>query len=191
MKIGLFFGSFNPIHIGHLAIANYIKEFSDLDEIWLVVSPQNPLKKKKTLLNEYERLKMVELALQNEDKIKPSDIEFRLPKPSFTIDTLTYISEKFPKNDFALILGTDNFESFHKWKNYEEILKHYRLYVYPRPGYSLRNYKNHSGIIQIDAPIMEISSSFIRKSIQEGKNIKYFLPERVYQYINEMFFYRN
>jgi len=191
MKIGLFFGSFNPIHIGHLAIANYIKEFSDLDEIWLVVSPHNPLKNKKTLLNENERLRMVELALQNEDKIKPSDIEFRLPKPSFTVDTLTYLSEKYPKHDFALILGTDNLESFHKWKNYEEILKYYKLYIYPRPGYSLGNYKNHSNIMQIDAPIMEISSSFIRKSIQEGKNIRYFLPEHVYQYIHEMFFYRN
>jgi nicotinate-nucleotide adenylyltransferase len=191
MKIGLFFGSFNPIHIGHLAIANYIKEFSDLDELWLIVSPQNPLKKKKTLLDEYERLKMVELALSNEDKIKASDIEFRLPKPSFTIDTLTYLNEKFPKNEFAIILGTDNFESFHKWKNYEEILKQYKLYVYPRPGYDLGDYKNHPSIEQIDAPIMEISSSFIRRSIQEGKNVRYFLPERVYQYINEMFFYRN
>lgn len=191
MKIGLFFGSFNPIHIGHLAIANYIKEFSDLDELWLIVSPQNPLKKKKTLLDEYERLKMVELALSNDDKIKASDIEFRLPKPSFTIDTLTYLNEKFPKNEFAIILGTDNFESFHKWKNYEEILKQYKLYVYPRPGYDLGDYKNHPSIKQIDAPIMEISSSFIRKSIQEGKNVRHFLPERVYQYINEMFFYRN
>jgi nicotinate-nucleotide adenylyltransferase len=191
MKIGLFFGSFNPIHIGHLAIANYIKEFSDLDELWLIVSPQNPLKKKKTLLDEYERLKMVELALSNQDKIKASDIEFRLPKPSFTIDTLTYLNEKFPKNEFAIILGTDNFESFHKWKNNEEILKQYKLYVYPRPGYDLGDYKNHPSIKQIDAPIMEISSSFIRKSIQEGKDIRYFLPEKVYQYINEMFFYRN
>lgn len=191
MKIGLFFGSFNPIHIGHLAIANYIKEFSDLDELWLIVSPQNPLKKKKTLLDEYERLKMVELALSNDDKIKASDIEFRLPKPSFTIDTLTYLNEKFPKNEFAIILGTDNFESFHKWKNYEVILKQYKLYVYPRPGYDLGDYKNHPSIKQIDAPIMEISSSFIRKSIQEGKNVRHFLPERVYQYINEMFFYRN
>jgi nicotinate-nucleotide adenylyltransferase len=191
MKIGLFFGSFNPIHIGHLAIANYIKEFSDLDELWLIVSPQNPLKKKKTLLDEYERLKMVELALSNQDKIKASDIEFRLPKPSFTIDTLTYLNEKFPKNEFAIILGTDNFESFYKWKNFEEIIKQYNLYVYPRPGYDLGNYKNNSNIKQIDAPIMEISSSFIRKSIQEGKDIRYFLPEKVYQYINEMFFYRN
>lgn len=190
MKTGLFFGSFNPIHIGHLAIANYISEFSDLDEIWLVISPQNPLKEKKSLLNEYERLHMVELALNNNPKIKSSDIEFRLPKPSFTIDTLTYLSEKYPKNEFALILGTDNFESFHKWKNYEEILKHHKLYVYPRPNYDLGEYKNHTSVKQINAPIMEISSSFIRKSIKEGKNIKYFLPESVYNYINEMFFYR-
>jgi nicotinate-nucleotide adenylyltransferase len=190
MKIGLFFGSFNPIHIGHLAIANYMLEFSDLDEIWFVVSPQNPLKNKKSLLNEYDRLKMVELALVDNQKIKPIDIEFRLPKPSFTIDTLTYLSERNPKHEFILIAGTDNFQSFHKWKNYEEILNQYKLYIYPRPNYDLGDYENHKSIKQINAPLMEVSSSFIRNSIKEEKDIRYFLPAKVYEYIQEMHFYK-
>ena len=191
MKVGLFFGSFNPIHIGHLAIANYIVEYSDLDELWLVLSPQNPLKKKNSLLNEYDRLKMVELALEGNEKIKASDIEFRLPKPSFTIDTLTYLKERNPNNEFVLIAGTDNFESFHKWKNYEEILKHNQIYVYPRPGYDLGDYKNHPSLKVIDAPLMEISSSFIRKAIQANKDVRYFLPEKIYHYIQEKHFYKN
>ena len=191
MNIGLFFGSFNPIHIGHLAIANYMLEFSDLDEIWLIISPQNPLKNKKTLLNEYERFKMVELALANNLKIKPNDIEFRLPKPSYTIDTLTYLSERNPKHNFVLIAGTDNFHSFHKWKNYEEILNQYNLYIYPRPGYDLGKYQNHKSLKLINAPIMEISSSFIRKAIKEGKDIRYFLPREVYNYIEKMNLYKN
>ena len=190
MKTGLFFGSFNPIHIGHLAIANYMVEYSDLDELCLVVSPQNPLKKKKTLLNEYDRYQLVELALKNDHKIKPSDIEFRLPKPSYTIDTLTYLSEKHPKNEFVLILGADNLEFFHKWKNYEIILKQYQLYVYPRPNYDLGEFKNHPNVKIINAPMMEISSSFIRNSIKEGKDVRYFLPNTVYEYIRKMHFYK-
>lgn len=190
MKVGLFFGSFNPIHIGHLAIANYIVEYSDLDELWLVVSPQNPLKNKKTLLDEYDRLHMVELALNNNSKIKANNIEFRLSKPSYTIDTLTYLNEKYPKNQFALILGADNLKYFNKWKNYEIILKEYRLYVYPRPNYDLGEFKNHSSVNLINAPMMEISSSFIRNSIKDGKNLKYFLPNAVYEYISEMNFYK-
>lgn len=191
MKVGLFFGSFNPIHIGHLAIANYITEFSDLDELCLVLSPQNPLKKKKSLLNEYDRLKMVELALEESETIIASDIEFRLPKPSFTIDTLTYLKERNPNNDYVLIAGADNFESFHKWKNYEEILKQYQIYVYPRPGYDLGKYENHPSIKIINAPLMEISSSFIRKAIKENKDVRYFLPNKVYDYIHQMQFYKN
>ncbi len=190
MKIGLFFGSFNPIHIGHLAIANYMVEFSDLDEIWLVISPQNPLKNKQSLLNEFERYEMVELALQDHEKIKPSDIEFRLPRPSYTIDTLTYLSEKYSKHNFVLIMGTDNFQSFHKWKNYENILKHYMIYVYPRPGLGLGEYENHKSLKLINAPLMEISSSFIRESIKDHKDIRFFLPPRVYDYIEKMNFYK-
>lgn len=189
MKVGLYFGSFNPIHIGHLAIANYIVEYSNLDEVWLVVSPQNPLKQKKSLLNEFDRYKMVELALDNNEKIKPTDIEFHMPKPSFTIDTLTYLHDRHPKNKFAIILGTDNFESFHKWKNYQEILNKYDLYVYPRPGYDLGEYENHKSITQVNAPVMEISSSFIRKSIQDNKDMRFFLPPKVYKYINDNYFY--
>jgi nicotinate-nucleotide adenylyltransferase len=191
MKVGLYFGSFNPVHIGHLAIANYITEYSDLSELWFILSPQNPLKKKNTLLDEFERFKMVELALADDEKIKPSDIEFRLPKPSFTIDTLTYLKERYPNYEFAIILGADNFNSFHKWKNYEEILKKYQLYVYPRPGYNIGDFANHPNIKEINAPIMEISSSFIRKSIKEEKDVRYFLPKAVYNYINDKFLYRN
>ena len=190
MKVGLYFGSFNPIHIGHLAIANYMVEYSDLDEVWLIISPQNPLKKKNTLLNEYDRLKMVELAVQDDLRIKPCDIEFRLPKPSYTIDTLTYLRERNPKVDFILIAGTDNFQSFHKWKNYEEILKQYQLYIYPRPGSDLGKYKDYNNIKLINAPLMEISSSFVRDAIKNNKDIRYFLSEEVYNYINKMNLYK-
>ena len=190
MKIGLFFGSFNPIHIGHLAIANYMVEYSDLNEIWFVISPHNPLKKKKTLLNEYDRLKMVELAVGKDLRIKPSDIEFNMPKPSYTIDTLTYLSERNPRHEFVLIAGTDNFQSFHKWKNYETLLSDYILYIYPRPGYTLGEYENHPNIKTVNAPLMEISSSFIRSAIQENKDIRYFLPGEVYDYIIKMNLYK-
>lgn len=190
MKIGLYFGSFNPLHIGHLAIANYMVEFSDLDEIWLVVSPQNPLKKKSSLLNEFDRFDMVELALKDDLRIKPSDIEFNLPKPSYTIDTLTYLSEKHPKYNFNLIVGADSLQSFHKWKNYEKILKHYNLYVYPRPNCNIDEFKDHENVNIINAPLMEVSSSFIRKSIKENKDIRYFLPTEVYKYIKKMNFYK-
>jgi len=191
MKVGLFFGSFNPIHIGHLVIANYMIEYSDLNEIWLVISPHNPLKKKKTLLNEYDRLKMVELALGKDLHIKPADVEFHMPKPSYTIDTLTYLTEKNSHHEFVLIAGTDNFQSFHKWKNYETLLSNYNLYIYPRPGYTLGEYKNHPNIKTVNAPLMEISSSFIRSAVKENKDIRYFLPGEVYDYIIKMNLYKN
>ncbi len=191
MNIGLYFGSFNPIHIGHLAIANYMIEFSDLDEIWFVVSPQNPLKKKSSLLNEFDRFDMVELAIKDDLRMKPSDIEFNLPKPSYTIDTLTYLSEKNQKHNFNLIVGADSLQSFHKWKNYEEILKQYKLFVYPRPNCNIDSYKDHENVKIINAPLMEISSSFIRKSIKEEKDIRYFLPAEVFKHIEKMIFYKN
>ena len=191
MKIGLFFGSFNPIHIGHLAIANYMIEYSEMDEIWMIISPQNPLKNKKSLLNEYERLKMVELALDDHPKIKANNIEFKLPKPSYTIDTLTYLNEKYSNKEFGIIMGTDNISSFKKWKNYEEILNNYKLYVYPRQGYSLGEFENHKKIIQVSAPQMEISSSFIRQAIKDKKDIRYFLPMYVFNYILDMHLYEN
>jgi len=191
MKTGLFFGSFNPVHIGHLAIANYMLEFTDLDELWMIVSPHNPFKTKNSLASEYDRIKMVEMAIGENPKMSASDIEFRLPKPSYTIDTLTYLEERYPSKNFILLVGSDNLESFHKWKNYEEILKNYQLYVYPRPGSDLGKYAEYKNIKMVNAPFIEISSSFIRESIKKGKNIQYFLPSKVYEYIKHNNFYKS
>ena len=188
-RIGLFFGSFNPIHIGHLAIANYMLEFTDLDKIWLVVSPQNPHKDKKGLLAEHHRLQMVHLALEDDYKIRPCDIEFRMPKPSYTIDTLTRLTEKYPENEFVIIMGGDNLTNLKKWKNYEALIKYYSIYVYQRPGSAKPNVLD-AKISYFDAPAMEISSSFIRNAIQSGKNIPYYLPQKVWDYIVEMHFYK-
>ncbi|MCF6171656.1 MAG: nicotinate-nucleotide adenylyltransferase [Bacteroidales bacterium] len=188
-KTGLLFGSFNPIHNGHLILANYMAEFSDLDEVWFVVSPQNPLKEKKSLLADYHRLALVRLAVEAQPKLKVSDIEFKMPKPSFTIHTLTWLDEKYPGREFILICGTDILPSFHKWKNHNEILKQYALYVYPRPGYHPGKYKGHPKIKMFNAPLMEISSSFIRKGIQQKKNMQFWMPGKVYRYILEMHFY--
>lgn len=190
MNTGLFFGSFNPIHIGHLAIANYMVEFGGLDDIWLIVSPHNPLKKEESLLDETQRLKMVQMAVADNPKIKPSAVEFNLPKPSYTIDTLNYLSGKYPDKQFKIILGTDNFTSFHQWKNYREILAKYAMLIYPRAGYDIGKYKNYSNVSFIDAPLMEISSSFIRRSIQNGKNVQYFLPYGIYDYIKTNHLYK-
>jgi len=191
VKVGLFFGSFNPVHIGHLAIANYFSTFSDLKEIWMVVSPHNPLKKKKSLLNQYDRLDMLNMALQDTPEgIRSCDIEFRLKQPSYTIDTLTYLKEKYSKNEFAIIVGSDNLASFHKWKNYEEIIRQYWIYVYPRPGYDMGPYEGHPKFIPIDAPVIEISSSFIRNAIKEEKDIRCFLPKDIYHYILKMHLYK-
>lgn len=188
-KTGLLFGSFNPIHIGHLILGNYMREFTDLDEVWFVVSPQNPLKDKKSLLSDYHRLALARLAVEDHQYLKVSNIEFNMPKPSYTIDTLTWLSEKYTDNEFVLICGTDIFKSFHKWKNYQEILNQYKLYVYPRPGYHLSDYINNPSIEIYDAPLMEISSSFIRKGIREKKNLDFWMPPAVYEYIMEMHFY--
>ncbi len=191
VKTGLFFGSFNPVHIGHLAIANYFKSFSDLEEIWMVVSPHNPLKKKKSLLNQYDRLDMLNMALKEAPEgIHSCDIEFQLKQPSYTIDTLTYLKERHPTNEFAIIVGSDNLASFHKWKNYEEIIRQYQIYVYPRPGFDMKPYENHPKFIPVDAPVMEISSSFIRNAIKKEKDIRCFLPKEIYHYILKMHFYK-
>ena len=193
MKVGLFFGSFNPIHIGHLIIANYMVEFTDLNRVWFVVSPHNPLKEKKTLLADHYRLQLVNEAITDNNKLKASSIEFKLPQPSYTINTLTHLSEKYPKNEFVLIIGGDNLVTFHKWKNYEQILKQYELYIYPRPHVETkvlhRDLQNHSNIKKINAPVMDISSSFIRKAIKEKKDVRYMLSEAVFHYIREMHFY--
>ncbi len=188
MKIGLYFGSFNPVHIGHLAIANYMVEYSDMDKIWFVVSPQNPFKEKKTLLKEHHRLRLIEMAIEYDLRFKASNIEFNMPKPSYTTDTLAYLKEQYPEHDFSIIMGEDNLKTFHKWKNYEEILKNHRIYVYPRDYQTI--HKNlYDNVTTIDAPLIEISSSFIRKSIKAKKDVRYFMPQNVAEYIKDMHFY--
>ena len=192
MKIGLYFGTFNPIHVGHLIIANHMSENSDLDEVWMVVTPQNPFKKKSSLLDNYHRLQLVDLATENYPKIKSSKIEFDLPQPNYTVHTLAHISDKFPEHNFSLIMGEDNLKSFHKWKNYETILEHHHIYVYPRisEGKTETQFDNHLKIHKIDSPIIQISSTQIRKGIQEEKNIQPMLSNSVWNYIDEMNFYR-
>lgn len=190
MKTGLFFGSFNPVHSGHLMIASYMAEYTDLGQVWFVVSPHNPLKEKNTLLAGRQRRFMVNLAIEDDMRFRSTDIEFRLPRPSYTIDTLTWLSEKHPKNEFVLIAGSDNLPSFHKWKNYEALLNQYKVYIYPRPGTAASRFDEHPSIVRVDAPLITISSSFIRDGIREGKNMRHFLPEKVWNYIEEMNFYR-
>jgi nicotinate-nucleotide adenylyltransferase len=194
-KIGLFFGSFNPVHIGHLAIAGYMKEFTDLDQVWFVVSPQNPLKKKESLLPNRHRLYLVELATGANDDLKPSDIEFNRPSPSYTIDTLALLTEKYPLHKFVLVMGEDNLYTLHKWKNGIELVSRYPLYVYPRPDIIKKNNDNLEEILTratvklVNAPLMDISGTFIRNSIRRGKNMSYFLHPAVWKYIVEMHFY--
>lgn len=192
MKIGLYFGTFNPIHVGHLTIANHLAEHSDLDQIWFVVTPLSPFKNKSSLLDNHQRLEMVYRATKEYSKLMPSDIEFDLKQPNYTIDTLTYLFEKHPKHEFALIMGEDNLKSFHKWKNYELILENHSIYVYPRltKGKINTQFNNHPKIFKLSAPIMELSSTFIRKEIKAGKNVKPMLPDNVWQYIDEMNFYK-
>ena len=189
LKIGLYFGSFNPIHNGHLAIANYMLEFTDLEQIWFIVSPQNPLKKKKSLLADYHRYELVNLAIGDSVDYKASNVEFNLPQPSRTIDTLAYLFDKYPDKQFTLLMGADNLLNFKKWKNYQEILNHYQIYVYPRPEVQQTDFDNHPSVKRIEAPLMEISSSFIRQAIKDKKDIRFFLPETVWNYIKEMHFY--
>ena len=188
-NIGLFFGSFNPIHIGHLIIADYCSQYTDLEKIWFIVSPQNPLKQKHTLLSNHHRMALVNLAIEDNLCFKSSDIEFGLPLPSYTINTLTVLKEKYPHKNFNLILGADNLETFEKWRNYEDILANHKLYVYPRPNADGGKFINHPSIKWIDAPLIEISASFIRNAIRNKKDVRYFLPEKVYRYIYEMHFY--
>jgi len=190
MKIGLFFGSFNPIHNGHLIIANYICETTDLDRVWLVVSPQNPLKHKETLLRDYDRLHLINLAIEDNKNLKASNIEFKLPRPSYTIDTLVHLHEKYPQHQFSLIMGSDNLTSLHKWKNYELLLSKYEILVYRRRGYEINPYKDRTNIKMLQFPFLDISATFIRDSIRSGISMQYFLPETVWQYISETNLYR-
>ncbi|PTM04161.1 MAG: nicotinic acid mononucleotide adenylyltransferase [Bacteroidetes bacterium] len=192
MKIGLYFGTFNPIHVGHLTIANHMAEYSDLDQVWFVVTPHSPFKKKNSLLDNNHRFQMVDRAVEDYSKLRASDIEFKLPQPNYTINTLTYLEEKYPEYEFALIMGEDNLKSFHKWKNYELILERHHIYVYPRisKGTVETRFDNHPKIHFIDSPIMQLSSTFIRNAIKEGKNIRPMLPEHVWSYLDEMNFYK-
>ena len=194
-KVGLFFGTFNPIHVGHLIIANHMAEFSELDEVWLVVTPHNPHKKKNTLLDDIHRLAMVRIATEEYPKLKASNIEFDLPQPNYTVNTLAVLEEKYPDIDFCLIMGEDNLKNLHKWKNYEVILERYPIFIYPRISKSVENTSNtileqKKSVIMINAPIVELSSTFIRKNIAQNKNIKPMLSENVWQYIDEMNFYK-
>lgn len=197
-KIGLYFGTFNPIHVGHLIIANYMADYTELDEVWLVVSPQNPLKKRETLLKDHHRLTLVRIAVEDNAKLLACNEEFNLPIPSYTINTLAHLKEKFNKHKFHLIMGEDNLRSFHKWKNQDEILNNHKIYVYPRVlteqemEENSNEYSsfNHINIIRCQAPIMKISSSFIREAIQNKKDVRYLLTPVVHKYVEEMNFYK-
>ncbi|NSL89472.1 nicotinate (nicotinamide) nucleotide adenylyltransferase [Chitinophaga solisilvae] len=189
MRIGLYFGSFNPIHTGHLIIANYVAYNTDLDKVWLVVSPQNPLKPSSALLNEHDRFHLVELAIKDEPRLRASNIEFSLPRPSYTVDTLAYLGEKFPTQEFAIIMGSDSFQNLPRWKNYEHIVKNYPIYVYRRPGHEIKETYGASPEI-LDAPMLDISATDIRKWIKEGKSVRYMVSDNVISYIQENNYYR-
>ncbi|MFN6944222.1 MAG: nicotinate (nicotinamide) nucleotide adenylyltransferase [Cytophagaceae bacterium] len=183
MKIGLFFGSFNPIHIGHLIIANIMAENTDLEKVWFVVSPHNPLKSSKNLLHEFDRYEMVRLAIHEHYKLEVCDVEFQMPRPSYTIDTLTYLQEKYPEDEFTLIIGEDNLEQFTRWKNYESILKFFSLYVYPRPGCGESEILNNPSVKLVDSPLLDISATYIRNTLKNGQSIRYLVPDSVEEYI--------
>jgi len=189
-KIGLFFGSFNPVHIGHLIIANFMATQSDLKEVWLVVSPQNPLKKKSTLANDYDRLNLVRLAIDDNPKLRASDVEFSLPKPSYTIDTLTHLRDKYSDKQFVLIMGGDNLATLHKWKNYELLLSDYEIYVYQRPSYDLGELAAHSNVKIFEAPLMQISASYLRKCLKAGKSVEYLVSEAVFEELERSGLYK-
>jgi nicotinate-nucleotide adenylyltransferase len=190
MHIGLFFGSFNPVHVGHMVLANYMLSFTDMDQVWMVISPQNPLKTKAGLLNQNNRLILLNIAIDDHPNIRSNNIEFGLTQPSYTINTLAHLEEKHPEHSFSLIMGQDNLHSFGKWKNYDVILKKHRIFVYPRPGSLPSEFDTHPSVIMTDAPLMEISSTFIRKGIREKKDMRFFLPGKVWEEIDIMNFYR-
>lgn len=193
-KIGLYFGTFNPIHVGHLTIANHMAEYSDLEEIWFVVTPQSPFKKKASLLADNHRYQLVQRTVEEYPKLKASNVEFKLPQPNYTVNTLAVLAEKYPDYKFSIIMGEDNLKSFHKWKNYETILDYYEVYVYPRiydGRVTETQFDNHPKVHKVNAPIMEISSTFIRKAIKEGKNCRPMLTAEAWKYIDEMNFYKN
>lgn len=190
MKTGLFFGSFNPVHIGHLAIANYFVEYTDIDQLWFVVSPHNPLKEKKTLLSDYIRLDLVNLAIEGDTRFRAIDIEFRMPKPSFTIDTLAWLREKYPEMEFVIIMGSDGLKTFDKWKNAGEIIKNYTRYIYPRYPDLPQEILAHPNVKLVTAPKIEISSTMLREGIASGKDLRHFMPVKVFESIEKSGYYR-
>ncbi|MBP7272482.1 MAG: nicotinate-nucleotide adenylyltransferase [Saprospiraceae bacterium] len=183
MKTGLFFGSFNPVHVGHMIIANYVVQHTDLQQVWMVVSPHNPLKEKASLANDYDRFHLVQLAIGDNANLRASDIEFSLPKPSYTIDTLTYLQEKYPTKQFALIMGGDNLASLNRWKNYELLLRDYDIYVYKRPQYELGEFANAPRVKVVEAPLLDLSATYIRSQIKAGNSVQYLVPDAVYEYL--------
>jgi nicotinate-nucleotide adenylyltransferase len=183
MEIGLFFGSFNPVHVGHMILANHMVEHTPLKQVWMVVSPHNPLKAKASLANDHDRLHLLQLAIGDNPRLLASNVEFALPKPSYTIDTLTYLQEKYPNKTFSLIMGADNISTIDKWKNYELLLSNYKIYVYKRPGYELGAFALYPNVSIIEAPLLDISATFIRESLKNGKSIQYLVPDKVYQYL--------
>ncbi len=189
MKIGLFFGSFNPLHIGHKAIASYLAKSSDLDRVMFVVSPQSPWKKKQALLDQHHRLMIIQKAIGNNPKLQVSDIEFSMPQPSYTIDTLSRLEKRHPENEYALIMGADNLQHFHKWKNHKQILKNYFIYVFPRPGFEINDVHSNIYIVK-GAPQIEVSASYIRNSIQQGRDVSSLMPRKSWEYTNDMNLYK-
>ncbi len=189
MHIGLYFGSFNPIHVGHLIVANHIVEHSEIDKLWFVVSPHNPLKDSHSLLNEYDRLHLVRLAIEENPKFRASNIEFSLAKPSYTVDTLTYLAEKFPLERFSVIMGSDSFQNIHRWKNFEFLVKNYSIIIYKRPGFEIT--ETHGADLTImEAPLLDISSTYIRSQVKDKKSIRYLVPEKVCDYIEESNYFK-
>lgn len=191
MKVGLFFGSFNPIHVGHLIIANHLATHTDLDKVWMVVSPQNPLKPKKTLARDFDRLHLVRLGIGDNPRIEASNVEFNLPKPSYTIDTLAYLTEKHPEKTFALIMGGDNIASLHLWKNYEQLLANFDIYVYQRPGTELGPLATHTRVKVLEAPLLDISATYIRDCLKKGQSVRYLVPETVFEYLKDNTLYKS
>lgn len=189
MKIGLYFGSFNPVHVAHLIIANHILNETEIEKLWFVVSPHNPLKTEANLLNEYHRLHLVRLATEDDNRIKASDIEFNLPKPSYTVNTLAYLAEKYPEHEFRIIMGSDSFQNLSKWKNYEVIIRNYPIYVYLRAGFEINN-PLKADLHIVDAPLLQLSATHIRKLVAEGKSIRYMVPDKVWEEIEKGRYYK-
>ena len=190
MRIGLFFGTYNPVHAGHMIIAGYFAEFSDLEQVWMVVTPHNPHKPAGSLLQDHHRFEMVRIAIGDYKKLKASKVEFGLPKPSYTIYTLLHLEEQYPEHEFSLIMGSDNLAGFRKWKSWEQIIEKHKLYVYPRPGSDGGDMKDHDQVVFVNAPLIQLSSTFIRDAVKDRKDIRYMMPASAYEYMDEMNFYK-